>query len=809
MHTFITHNDLTQVIQAPTQLTVNNSSCIDIILTNIPEEITFNYVDPCIGTSDHGVACVTLHATLNQPHSDSRTNATSTLYFDTRNTDWQSVNDNFLNIDWYDLLAECTTEEGWAKFKMIYGDILRRFSRKPRSSAGDQRRSRNTQASQSQNQELARLRAIQQASWRLHSTAQTPETRQSLTAARRAYSHACENQVRQDNEIVVQRMTEANNIKQWHKYCKQLYRGTAVKEAIPILDDGNDIVTDPKEKASLLNRTFISKSRASSRPCFPTLKSKTNSVLADVFFSEDQVQMTLQNLDSSKAAGPDGIQPHVLKKCNESLSTPLTILFNRSFTEGTIPEEWKLAAVVPVYKNKGQRTDPKQYRPISLTSCVMKVMEHIINEALLQHLMQNHLIVDNQFGFLPRHSTTDQLALLIHELLAATTTRKSVAACFLDLAAAFDAVPHPAILQKLPAYGIRGHLFRWLADYLNSRAQYVVIDGSSSPVSAVCSGVPQGSVIAPSLFLLFINDLCHNLSSNSSLTHPDCHPEALVYADDTMLFRIGNDPAIICASIEEDLRIAAKWAETWGMSFNAQKTVAMFFSRVHHDPPQISFAGEALAYSANHRHLGFTLDSALTFHPHVNAIARKAASEIFLLRRLSYVVTNQDLLLKVYKMYIRPHFEYACPAWAAMTRTQSESLEKLQRRAMCVILGLPRTHHISAPDYAVLNITSLHHRRNFALSCFSYKLLNSLLPRKLLKYKPIPHVNTYNIRHRTLYAPYVTHRTLRLFDRSPFLFGIKILNSIPENFHSLSDISLFKTSLRDSPQYFNLDTIYF
>ncbi|ELU15966.1 hypothetical protein CAPTEDRAFT_193619 [Capitella teleta] len=129
-----------------------------------------------------------------------------------------------------------------------------------------------------------------------------------------------------------------------------------------------------------------------------------------------------------------------------------------------------------------------------------------------------------------------------------------------------------------------------------------------------------------------------------------------------MLYRTGKDPALICPAIEEDLRIATKWADIWGMRFNANKTVAMYISRTTATPPPITFAGATLEYSHEHRHLGFILDSALSFHAHVNALTRKGATEVFLLRRLSYKVKDRDLLLKIYKMYVRPHLEYASPA---------------------------------------------------------------------------------------------------------------------------------------------------
>ncbi|ELU02239.1 hypothetical protein CAPTEDRAFT_213776 [Capitella teleta] len=269
----------------------------------------------------------------------------------------------------------------------------------------------------------------------------------------------------------------------------------------------------------------------------------------------------------------------------------------------------------------------------------------------------------------------------------------------------------------------------------------------------------------------------------------------------------GKDPALICPAIEEELRITAKWADNWG--FNASKTVATYTSRTTATPPPITFAGVTLEYNHEHSHLGFILDSALSLHAHVNALTRKGATEVFLLRRLSYKVKNRDLLLKIYKMYVRPHLEYASPAWAALTVTQTGLLESLQRRAMRIILALPRIHHITDADYAALNITSSRHRLNFALACFMFKLNSNRLPRKLSKYKPIPHTNPYNTRNCVLRAPYVPYPCLRLLDRSPFLFGLKILNFISHTFLSLPDISSFKSSLRESSYYMPLAQIYY
>ena len=266
-------------------------------------------------------------------------------------------------------------------------------------------------------------------------------------------------------------MMQTTNPKYWHQCCKK-----TSKEDIPTLIKDSQTISDDAGKAETFNVKFTTKARNMSHTLYPILPARTNRILEDIDFSTAAVREILKELDVSKSSGPDGIQNQlnqVLKECASSLSEPLSFMFSLSYRTGKLPKEWKKARVVPVYKNKGSRCDPAQYRPISLTSSVGKIMEKLVNKVFLQHLIENSLISAHQFGFLPKHSTTDELVLLLHELHSAMNEKQKVIASFLDLASAFDMVPHSGILHKLPAYGIRGYAFRWITDFLKDRQQYV------------------------------------------------------------------------------------------------------------------------------------------------------------------------------------------------------------------------------------------------------------------------------------------------------------------------------------------------
>ena len=294
----------------------------------------------------------------------------------------------------------------------------------------------------------------------------------------------------------------------------------------------------------------------------PPLNLLTDKNIDHVPIQYDEIISLIRNLNPNKATGSDGISGQMLFLCDNSVVLPLQIIFQNILVSSTYPDMWKLANVTPIFK-KGDKQLIKNYRPISLLPICGKMFEKIIFNNLYSNLNANNLITKNQSGFRPGDSTTNQLLYLVDEIHKAFEDRKSleVRAVFLDISKAFDKVWHDGLILKLEQNGISGSLLKLFKNYLHNRKQRVVLNGFYSDYSLIESGVPQGSVLGPLLFLIYINDLERNTKSNIKF-----------FADDTMLFSIAKDPVISANDLNHDLDKICQWAHQWKMEFNPDPT---------------------------------------------------------------------------------------------------------------------------------------------------------------------------------------------------------------------------------------------
>ena len=296
--------------------------------------------------------------------------------------------------------------------------------------------------------------------------------------------------------------------------------------------------------------------------------------LTNINFTSLEVKSVLESLQLGKSSRPDGINNRILKELSSPLSRPLSHLFNYSMSKGIFPDIWKEANVSPLFK-KDDPSSVSNYRPISLLNTIGKVMEKIVHKHMFNFFLDQHAITSLQSGFVPGDSTVNQLVDIYNtfSFCKALDDGKEVRAIFCDVSKAFDRVWHKGLLYQLKHKGIDETLLQWLASYLSNRKQRVVIPGACSEWVAITAGVPQGSILGPLLFLIYINDIVE-----------DIHSHIRLFADDTSLYLIVNEPYVAAMQLNSDLTKIHMWAERWLVKFNPAKLESILISRKANKP---------------------------------------------------------------------------------------------------------------------------------------------------------------------------------------------------------------------------------
>ena len=486
--------------------------------------------------------------------------------------------------------------------------------------------------------------------------------------------------------------------KTWWSLVKE-QQGSCHREAVPPLtrSDGST-ATSSEDKATLFAELFTNKMKVDDPKLpAPHLTQETNNIVSNVLVTAEQVAQLLSAVDVGKATGPDDVSPRLLKNCSRELADPLTTVFTSCLNEKKWPSIWKKARVVPIHK-KNSRSEPSNYRPISLLSVVGKVLEQIVATAICQHLSENHLLSDRQFGFRPGRSTADILLLLSKDWQDALDEGLDTLVVALDIAGAFDRVWHAGLVEKLRAKGVQGDLIVLLQDYLEGRTLQVVVNGQSSEPSPVEASVPQGSVLGPVLWNIYIDDLLRQLSSVAA------------YADDCTLSRsyCRPDSQRAVSQLNRQLGLVEQWGELWQVNFAPEKTQAMVISRSpgasHAVSGQLHFGGQNLPLQDHIKILGVSVDRSLRFDHHTAAVARQTSLRVSALRRMAAVLDPHGILT-LYKAQIRPCMEYGVLSWMSSATTHIQRLDAVQRRALRLVTT-------DEDQLQPASVTSLEHRRD-------------------------------------------------------------------------------------------------
>ena len=586
-----------------------------------------------------------------------------------------------------------------------------------------------------------------------------------------------------------------SNPKYFYSYAKSLAK---VKSSISMLfDDDGNVIADPKAMANILQKQFTS---VFSDPCSPDVAEpdfETPSISqpledSDFLFSDEDIISAISSIPTDSASGPDGIPVVLLKSCAAELCHPIRLIWEESFQSGKVPEFYKETHISPLYK-KGNRAQAINYRPVALTSHIIKIYERILRKTMVKFIDDNNILCDNQHGFRAGRSCLTQLLSHFDEIFTGLSKGADTDAIYLDYAKAFDKVDHRLLLSKLKKYGFHPKLLQWIESFLSDRLQYVVHSGISSFAALVVSGVPQGSVLGPLLFILFINDMkgCVNKST------------IRFFADDTRILKhiFGENDV---HELQKDLDAVIKWAKCNNMALHEDK----FDLLVHKHCPhsllyELPFSCELMTYQTSAgdllypcsrvKDLGVDISPDLSWSNHVGMVASRArAAASWALS--AFKTRDRITMLTLFKSLVRSHLEYCCPLWNSSKVSDIQQAEGVQRTFTSRISGMQHLNYWER--LKSLNLMSLQRRRERYIIIHMWKVLHNRCPNDLgIKFTTTPRHGT-----KAILPPLVkssSQRNQSLYDGSFAVIGPRLWNIVPKQFHSVADPLQFKIKLTE------------
>ena len=608
------------------------------------------------------------------------------------------------------------------------------------------------------------------------------------------------NAIRQSKKDHIGKLAEnlKNNTKaprDWWKTLKTFIKPT-LTTAIPPLEKNGCIYSDSKDKADTFNTFFADQSLLDdSNASLPGTIPVPQAVIGPVTFTPSEVEAVLKSLKTGKAAGPDAINNRLLIELAQPLASPLCDLFNFSLLSGKVPDIWKQANVTPIHK-KNDPTDVSNYRPISLLSTIGKVIEKLVHKHVFNFFRDHEILTALQSGFVEGDSTINQLVDIYNSFCKALDDGKEVRAIFFDISKAFDRVWHKGLLYKLQTVGITGSLLQWFTDYLYNRKQRVVLPGGTSDWTTISAGVPQGSILGPLLFLVYINDIVEDINSFIRL-----------FADDTSLYIIVENPFVSAEILNSDIAKVHRWATEWLVTFNPLKTEEMIFSRKLNKPqhPPIHMNQQPISQVSSHKHLGLIFSEDLSWHDHFELIKSKAWNRINIMRKLKFQLDRKSLQT-IYFSFIRPLLEYADVIWDNCFQYEANELEKIQNEAARIVTGATKLVSINnllkETGWELLSTRRKKHK----LSLF-YKMNNGLCPSYLTSLVPptVGNNTIYSLRNATNIQ--TIHARSQLYYNSFLPSVIRDWNTLPMDTRNANSLNSFKyklnTDIKLPPVYFN------
>ena len=748
---------LTQHVQEPTHFRgEQKANVLDLILTNAENMISDLEYGAPIGSSHH----VSLKFKI-KCYSELPTRGRKTFRY--TKGDYTELRKILSSYDWEELMKERNCIDSWSLFLDLISKGIHTCIPKGYNSINKPGRPlwMNEAA-------LAKVKKKTAAYKRYKETKEGAD--QVLYARARNQARWATRNAKKEFEKKIAKEAKSNP-KAFYKYANSKLK---VRAGIADLDTPAGKATTDQQKAEALNSFFTSVFTRENTENMPQPQSRDVNPISDLVITKKMVEKKLKLLNPNKSSGPDGLHPRILLELSESISNPLSQIMQKSLKEGILPQDWKDAHVSPIFK-KGKQNQTTNYRPVSLTSVVCKVTESIIKDHIMEHITRNELMTNAQHGFIPGRSCSTQLIACLETWTEILDRGSSMDSIYLDFSKAFDSVPHQRLARKLESFGIKGQVLEWLKNFLSDRRQKVRINEEESDWEKVLSGVPQGSVIGPILFIIFINDMPEAVQSFIEL-----------FADDAKVFAEVKDEQHH-DNLQEDIGALQDWAVDWQLAFNAKKCKVMHLGK---NNPKFDYTmdNEILEEVICEKDLGVWIDNQLEMQNHTANQVKKANRILGLIRRSFSYLDSQSLCI-LYKSLIRSHLEYANAVTYPQTQRDSILLENVQRRATKLV---PSIAHLEYVDrLKSLKLPSLNYRRRRGDMIETFKYTHNIYK---VKPSPLPLERNSTTRgHKYKLQKRRANRNTR-----QKFFTMRVVNdwnSLPEDVVESPNINTFKNRL--------------
>ncbi len=558
--------------------------------------------------------------------------------------------------------------------------------------------------------------------------------------------------------------------------------------------DGN-VVTDSTTMANIFNNFFVNvaedvKKRIPRSPRSPLnyLENKNPNSFFVAPSTAYEISDIIGLLKTSKSVGPNSIPIKLLKILSIHISFPLSQIINESFHTGIFPDKMQHAKVVPLFK-KGCPVTASNYRPISLLSVFSKISEKLMYKRLYNFLEVNKILYDLQFGFRASHSTDHALISLTESIKNTLDNKHFGCGIFIDLQKAFDTVNHKILLDKLEHYGVRGTALAWFKSYLSNRCQYVSVNGHNSSYLNVSCGVPQGSVLGPLLFLIFINDLP---ASTRKLSF-------YLFADDTNIYFESDSLSKLEQVVNKELKKVKKWLDSNKLALNIDKTHFVIF----HSPQNslnktvnIKIGKQHVKQAKYVKFLGLLLDENLSWKYHLSELSKKLARTSGIFLKIRHLLPT-NVLVSLYYSLFASFLQYGITVWGLTYDTYTKPIYLLQKKVVRSILF----KHFSTPSTPIffeLKILKLNDLLQLKLLTFVYESINLISPTPFHHFfETLPTVHQYDTRQARKGDIFMTHKnTLQYGLRSIRYAGAQSWNNIPSNIKQSNSVMIFRRDLK-------------